>query len=98
MLFSRSARLIIHSFVNIITADTWTVRVGVECLKKMSQTSRVPFILEVKNTPGRVGLQQLSVKTVLSYFVHMIGDSLASSDHTYSEVEYTLVYPNPTYH
>lgn len=40
-------------------------------------------MLEVKKTPGRVGLQQLSVNTVLSYLVHMIGDSLASSDHNF---------------
>lgn len=42
-------------------------------------------MLDVKKTPGLVGLQQLSVRTVLSYFVHIIGDSFASSDQTYKK-------------
>lgn len=63
---------------------TWTVRVGLFCLKSVSHTSRVPSIPAVKNTPGLVGLQQQSVRGVPLYLVHMIGDSFVSSDHNCS--------------
>ena len=41
---------------------TWTVSVGSICLKRTSQMSRQPFCFVVKNTPGREGLQQPSVR------------------------------------
>ena len=44
---------------------TCIVRVGVVCFKQRSQTFRDPPIDVVKNTPGRVGLQQLSVNGVV---------------------------------
>ena len=46
---------------------TCMVRVGLVCLKRMSHTLSVPFMLVVKNTLGRVGLQQPSVRYVVLY-------------------------------
>ena len=60
---------------------TCSVSVGLSCLKRMSQTFRVPVILVVKKTAGLLGLQQPSVSGVLLYVVHIMGDSFASSDH-----------------
>ena len=40
-------------------------------------------MLVVQKTDGRLGLQHPSVRGVLLYVVHMIGDSLASSDHNW---------------
>ena len=48
-------------------------------------------MLEVKNTPGLVGLQQPSVRTELWYLVHIIGDSLASSDQILWRVKIKLI-------
>ena len=46
----------------------------------MSQQSRQPSLLVVKKTEGRVGLQQPSVRFSVYELVHMMEDSLMSSD------------------
>ena len=75
--------IIMNYITERLHKHTCSVSVGLFCLNKTSQTSSVPLMLVEKNTPGLVGLQHASVRGLALYLVHMIGDSLASSDHNW---------------
>ncbi len=59
---------------------TLMLRSGARCWYRMSQQSRHPSIRVVKKTEGRVGLQHPSVRFSVYELVHMMEDSLMSSD------------------